>query len=471
MSNIPNLPAFPGTNLNDINLDWLIKKMKELDTAFREWPHSPRIENGEWYVYDETTGEYVSTGVSATGPQGVPGPQGPQGPQGNPGEAGEQGPQGATGAQGPVGPQGVPGPQGAQGIPGPAPQIINGNWWVWDSTTLEYVDTGYPARGPQGPQGEPGPAAEGVFDTTTAIGDIVTFNAPAKLPLSKLTVNIKPVQAGIGVPSSDNIRALSGWTGCNVANSVKNLINPNITVRENAIINNSGQWEASNGRTTTDGFTPVTPNTPYCFSGPLLGASIYNVVIYYNADKTFLSRYVQTPANTNAVFTTPSNCYFIRYTFAVGANLSLCQLEKGSVPSVLEPVDNTCSVSFPIEAGNVYSGKLTINTDGSGELTKRPFYTSYNGEPLVGPWLSSIDVYSPNTTPTIGAQVVDLGGAETVYQLSNQQVIDTFNGANIIWADCGSVTIAYGAYLQSVYDNLNSKINALQALVLENNGG
>ena len=26
MSNITNLPAFPGTNLNDINLDWLIKK-------------------------------------------------------------------------------------------------------------------------------------------------------------------------------------------------------------------------------------------------------------------------------------------------------------------------------------------------------------------------------------------------------------------------------------------------------------
>lgn len=135
MSNIPNLPAFPGTNLNDINLDWLIKKMKELEDAFQEWPHSPRIENGEWYVYDEETGEYVSTGVSATGPQGpqgLQGPQGPQGPQGNPGEAGAQGPQGATGAQGPVGPQGVPGPQGPVG--------------------------------PQGPQGVPGEVTQAEFD-------------------------------------------------------------------------------------------------------------------------------------------------------------------------------------------------------------------------------------------------------------------------------------------------------------------
>lgn len=112
-----NKRNFPGTNLNDINLDWLIRQMKELDEAFREWPHSPRIENGEWYVYDEETGEYVSTGVPATGeqgPQGPRGPQGPQGPQGVPGPAGTQGPQGATGAQGPQGPQGVPGPSGME---------------------------------------------------------------------------------------------------------------------------------------------------------------------------------------------------------------------------------------------------------------------------------------------------------------------------------------------------------------------
>lgn len=111
-----NKKNFPGTNLNDINLDWLIRQMKELDEAFREWPHSPRIENGKWYVYDEETGEYISTGVSATGEQGPTGPQGPQGPQGLqgvPGPAGAQGPQGVTGAQGPQGPQGVPGPNGA----------------------------------------------------------------------------------------------------------------------------------------------------------------------------------------------------------------------------------------------------------------------------------------------------------------------------------------------------------------------
>ena len=110
-----NRRNFPGTNLQDLNLDWLIGKMKELDESFREWPHSPQIINGEWWVYNEETGDYANTGVSATGEQGTQGPQGPvgpQGPQGNPGPQGPQGPQGITGSQGLQGPQGVPGPSG-----------------------------------------------------------------------------------------------------------------------------------------------------------------------------------------------------------------------------------------------------------------------------------------------------------------------------------------------------------------------
>ena len=93
-------PFFPGTNLQDLNLDWLIQKMKALETAFMQWPHSPRIEDGEWYVYDETLEDYVSTGVPATGPSPMIG--------------------------------------------------NNGNWFVWDANTLAYVDTGVHAQGPAG---------------------------------------------------------------------------------------------------------------------------------------------------------------------------------------------------------------------------------------------------------------------------------------------------------------------------------
>lgn len=105
-------PFFPGTNLQDLNLDWLIQKMKDLEAAFMQWPHSPRIENGEWYVYDEETGEYSSTGVPATGPQGATGPRGLQGIQGPAGPQGEPGPQGEQGVQGIQGPRGLQGERG-----------------------------------------------------------------------------------------------------------------------------------------------------------------------------------------------------------------------------------------------------------------------------------------------------------------------------------------------------------------------
>ena len=109
-----NKKMFPGTNLQDLNLDWLIKQMKALDEAFRQWPHSPKIIGGVWYVWNEESEEYVSTGVSATGETG---PAGPAGPRGAAGPAGPVGPAGAPGEQGPVGPQG---PIGPQGVPGPS---------------------------------------------------------------------------------------------------------------------------------------------------------------------------------------------------------------------------------------------------------------------------------------------------------------------------------------------------------------
>lgn len=109
-----NRKMFPGTNLQDLNLDWLIKQMKALDEAFRQWPHSPKIIGGVWYVWNEESEEYVSTGVSATGEAG---PAGPAGPRGAAGPAGPVGPAGAPGEPGPVGPQGAIGPQG---VPGPS---------------------------------------------------------------------------------------------------------------------------------------------------------------------------------------------------------------------------------------------------------------------------------------------------------------------------------------------------------------
>lgn len=97
----------------------------------------------------------------------------------------------------------------------------------------------------------------------------------------------------------------------------------------------------------------------------------------------------------------------------------------------------TYSADWTTPAGTVYAGSADIVT---GDIKAAPYYASYNGETLVGPWVSSMDVYDPEGTPTTGAQVVDRGGAMTEYHFTGQDVI-TLVGDNYIWSDSGDVTI------------------------------
>ena len=100
---------------------------------------------------------------------------------------------------------------------------------------------------------------------------------------------------------------------------------------------------------------------------------------------------------------------------------------------------NTRTIDWQAIAGTVYGGTLDVT---NGALTVHPYYASYNGETLVGPWVSSMDVYAPGTTPTIGAQVVDMGGSGTSYQL-DPITVQTLLGHNTMWADCGDVAVEW----------------------------
>lgn len=89
--------------------------------------------------------------------------------------------------------------------------------------------------------------------------------------------------------------------------------------------------------------------------------------------------------------------------------------------------------------GTRYGGTLDVLT---GKIRLYPCYASYNGETLVGPWISSMDKYVAGTTPTIGAQVVDFGGEVTTVQLSPTQ-LKAFKGQNNIFADTGDSSVKY----------------------------
>lgn len=137
------------------------------------------------------------------------------------------------------------------------------------------------------------------------------------------------------------------------------------------------------------------------------------------------------------------------------------QIEYGSTATSWEPYENICPISgrtglngyigptdsigdaatysmdWTSPAGTVYAGSADIVT---GDIKAAPYYASYNGETLVGPWISSMDEYDPEGTPTTGAQVVDLGGTMAEYHITGQDII-TLVGDNYIWSDSGDVTI------------------------------
>lgn len=137
------------------------------------------------------------------------------------------------------------------------------------------------------------------------------------------------------------------------------------------------------------------------------------------------------------------------------------QVESGSTITDWQPYSNICPISgrtganvyvsptpnvadattytadWTTPAGTVYAGSADFVT---GDIKSAPYYASYNGETLVGPWVSSMDEYNPEGKPTTGAQVVDLGGTMTDYHITGQDII-TLVGDNYIWSYSGYVTI------------------------------
>ena len=104
------------------------------------------------------------------------------------------------------------------------------------------------------------------------------------------------------------------------------------------------------------------------------------------------------------------------------AIVSEMQMELGSTATAYEPYGNICTpegynIWDPSQDKmiQVYAGYVNANTR---ELYLRPVYEEYAGEELVGPWMSSLDPYEEDTTPTEGAFVIDFGGELTSYEIT-----------------------------------------------------
>lgn len=131
-----------------------------VDRAEDAVEHYPTITGGIWYVWDVDAGEYVSTGVPATGPQGERG------------ETGSQGPRGETGSQGPKGDTGATGAAGADGFSPTATVTQTQSGATISITDKTGTTTATVSNGQDGSPGQPGTDGNDGVSPTVTVTDI-----------------------------------------------------------------------------------------------------------------------------------------------------------------------------------------------------------------------------------------------------------------------------------------------------------
>ena len=173
---------YPYTNFHALNLDWIVRSMLELE---HEWDSiSDNITASAHFSLNPTAEVTGSLQEGLNFDFGLPvGPEGPTGPQG---PQGVEGPTGPEGPIGPEGPQGIQGETGAgleildryatladlqaahpTGNPGDA-YMVGDHLYIWSVSTSAWIDAGTLSS--------PSPSVTvPLMDGTAAIGSLTTY--------------------------------------------------------------------------------------------------------------------------------------------------------------------------------------------------------------------------------------------------------------------------------------------------------
>lgn len=88
---------------------------------------------------------------------------------------------------------------------------------------------------------------------------------------------------------------------------------------------------------------------------------------------------------------------------------------------------------------------------------------SYNGEALPGEWISDRDVYAPDTTPTIGAEIAYKLATPILIQATGKQSLPALPGTNTVYTDADAVRVEGRADPLATVQALTARIAALEA--------
>ena len=294
----------------------------------------------------------------------------------------------------------------------------------------------------------------------TANGSIASFSDGANdIPVKNLAINIEPVQSGTGDPSPDNVRPISGWTGMKVTHTGKNLFGGEALRQRLLEIGGYTYADDDNaieiGAASLGGkvlFSNFKQDTRYTFiitCKKNAGNTSSNLLLKYDSGSNTTIYLTEPIANKQKVIVTSGADRTLVSINGTNASKGLVIYpdECGIFEGVLTESDfvpyqgNTLDIDWTDEVGEVFGGTLDVT---NGIIHPYKYYSSYNGETLSGEWISSLDVYSADASPTIGAQVVDFG--EFVEDISiTPQEVKTILGENNIFADTGDVSVEYRA--------------------------
>ena len=410
-------------------------------------------DKGDPFVYEDFTPEQLAGLKGEKGDKGDKGDQGIQGEQGIQGIQGERGEKGEQGIQGEKGdafkyedftPEQLESLKGKDGI-SPTVSVASD---TSNDYRLSFTDETHTVTTPNLiPEAE---KILSVYPTDTASGSIASFADGAdNIPLKSCIVQIEPVQAGSGDPSPDNIRPITGWTGCEVQRTGKNIVDISRFATE-----------YPNYCSFNDGVLTVTTNSVLYVRGinvDIPQGSILNWTITNGTSVSARLRFVYEDGTVQSHYspiplTVSKRITALRIDWSTGGTFTVSnfQAELDSTATDYEPYKGrTYPITFPTEAGTVYGAYVDVT---GGELVvDRAQIASYNGETLPSTWISDRDVYASGTTPTIGAQVVYELAEPIHYPLAPIE-IKTLLGQNNLWADTGDTEVEYRASTKMYID-------------------
>lgn len=249
-----------------------------------------------------------------------------------------------------------------------------------------------------------------VLPTDTASGAIASFEDGSDLfDYLSCVVEINPVQAGSGTPSPQNVRPITGWTGCEVSVVGFNQFNKSTATIGKWLKNDySGNMESVSGYNVSD-YIKICPNTTYYKTATGSARSLY-----YDANKNAIGG-AWAVGQQATTFTTPSNAYYIRFTitdeYLNSTNINLSDASLNGTYEPYNPNSHVYTITWQTEAGTVYGGTVDLVT---GVLTidcaRRIFDGSESGSNLLVDTDTTRCVYSasfftppmkPNATSTI----------------------------------------------------------------------